>query len=84
MENENEETTLGNWCVTGTLSPALTLMPNKPQSVMFYGPDNQPVVTISFDPPHVEVAQGVEWNAAAKLFWNEVARMAGQDPPFGW
>jgi hypothetical protein len=33
---------------------------------------------------HVEVNQGVPWDAAAKHFWNAVAKMVGQAPPFGW
>ena len=45
---------------------------------------NQPAVTIHFDPARIELAPGIEWNGAAKLFWNACARMIGQPVPFGW
>ena len=39
-------------------------------------------VTITFDPPGVEVDQNLDWNTAAKCFWNAVHRMAGKPAPF--
>ena len=46
--------------------------------------NGRPMVTIKFDPPHVEIDTSHDWSGAAKLFWNEVAKLAGQPPPFGW
>jgi len=36
------------------------------------------------EPLHIEVDQDVSYSGAAKLFLNEVARLLGQEPPFGW
>jgi hypothetical protein len=53
-------------------------------SFVFPGQNGQPAVTITFDPPHIELAPGIDWDGAAKMFWNAVAKLAGQEPPFGW
>jgi hypothetical protein len=39
-------------------------------------------LTIGFDPPSVEVDPDLDWNTAAKQFWNAVYRMAGKPPLF--
>jgi hypothetical protein len=66
----------------GTLSGSLSMEPAKTFS-LGYGQDWVFTITWS-DGWHIEVNQGVEWDAAAKQFWNAVARMVGQEPPFGW
>ena len=64
----------GNTVVEG--GAAITTM----QCVTF----TMPGVTIHFDPHRVELDPGVDWNGAGKSFWNTVARLVGQPPPFGW
>jgi hypothetical protein len=39
-------------------------------------------LTIGFDPPFVEVDPDLNWNTAAKQFWNAVYRMAGKPALF--
>jgi hypothetical protein len=39
-------------------------------------------LTIGFDPPTVEVDPSLDWNVAAKQFWNAVYRMAGKPALF--
>jgi hypothetical protein len=75
------EAYLTDGTITGTLTIANSMVTPR---FTFLGPANQAFVTISFDPPHVELSPGVDWDGAAKIFWNQVAKMAGQEPPFGW
>jgi hypothetical protein len=39
-------------------------------------------LTVGFDPPTVEVDPDLDWNTAAKMFWNAVYRMVGKSPLF--
>ena len=68
----------------GGTAYAMPLQVAATPQVVFHGAENDEVVRISLDPPRVTLAPGVDWDGAAKLFWNTVARMAGQEPPFGW
>lgn len=42
------------------------------------------MITIGFDPPEVIIAPELSTTGAAKLFWNEVCRLAGRPPVFHW
>jgi hypothetical protein len=53
-------------------------------AVHLLDPNGNPFVKFAFDPPRVELAPGVDWDGAAKMFWNAVAKMVGQPAPFGW
>lgn len=39
-------------------------------------------VTITFDPPHIDLAPHIDWDSAAKTFWKACALLVGQPPPF--
>jgi hypothetical protein len=39
-------------------------------------------LTVGFDPPSVEVDPDLDWNQAARMFWNAVYRMVGKPALF--
>jgi hypothetical protein len=55
----------------------------QPPVIHFNDQEGKLAVTIGFDPPRIELAPHLEWDGAAKLFWNVCARLIGQEPPFG-
>jgi hypothetical protein len=55
----------------------------RPAALHFLDQEGKVAVTIGFDPLRVELAPHLEWDGAAKLFWNTCARLIGQEPPFG-
>lgn len=54
--------------------------------VTFCGHDNAWVIRVHLDPLRVELNPEFDggWDGAAKTFWNSVAKLVGQEPPFGW
>lgn len=52
------------------------MMSEPKYAILRYG--NQEIVRVNFDPPSIDLAPGVEWDSASKLFWNSVCQVVGR------
>jgi hypothetical protein len=55
---------------------------SKPGILFIDATTQKSFLTIELDPPNVEVDPDLDWNQAAKQFWNAVYRMIGKPALF--